>query len=41
VDWIQLAQHGVQWRAVVTTVINLRVLNKRGISWLAERLSAS
>jgi len=26
VDWIQLAQDTVQWRAVVNTVMNLRVL---------------
>jgi hypothetical protein len=25
-DWIDLAQNGVQWRALVNTVMNLRVL---------------
>jgi hypothetical protein len=24
-NWIQLAQDGVQWRALVSTVMNLRV----------------
>jgi hypothetical protein len=25
VDWIQLAQDGVQWRALVNMIINLRI----------------
>jgi hypothetical protein len=29
VDWIQLAQDRDQWRAVVSTVMNLRVLAPR------------
>jgi hypothetical protein len=29
VDWIQLAQNRDQWRAVVNTVMNLRVLAPR------------
>jgi hypothetical protein len=40
VEWIQLAQDGNQWRALVNTVMNLRVHKGRGI-WLAEGLSAS
>jgi hypothetical protein len=40
VDWIDLAQGRVQWRAVVNTVMNLGLYKMRGISLLAERLSA-
>jgi hypothetical protein len=31
VDWIQLAQDRVRWRALVNTVMNLRVL-RHGVS---------
>jgi hypothetical protein len=34
VDWIQLAQDGDWWRAVVSAVMNLRVLAPR--SWLVS-----
>jgi hypothetical protein len=40
-DWIPLVQHKDWWRAVVNTVMNLRVPQKRGISRLAERLLSS
>jgi hypothetical protein len=30
-DWIDLTQDGVQWRALVKTVKNLRVLKNIGI----------
>jgi hypothetical protein len=30
-NWIQLAQDRVQWRACVNTVMNLRVLQERGM----------
>jgi hypothetical protein len=29
VDWIQSAQNRVQWRAVVNTAMNLRILQTR------------
>jgi len=35
-DWIHLAQNKKQWRALVNTVMNLRVPQKRGISCLSE-----
>ena len=37
-DWIKLAQDRDRWWALVTVVINLRVHEMRGISWLAENL---
>jgi hypothetical protein len=40
-NWIQLDQDRVQWLAPVNTVKDPRVSKMRGISWLAERLSAS
>ena len=31
-DWMELAQDGDRWRALVSTVMNLRVPNMWGIS---------
>ena len=31
-DWMELAQDRVRWRALVSTVMNLRVPKMRGIS---------
>jgi len=31
-DWMELAQNRDRWRALVSTVMNLRVLKTRGIS---------
>jgi len=31
-DWMELAQYRNRWRALVSTVMNLRVPNKWGIS---------
>ena len=31
-DWMELAQDGDRWRALVSTVMNLRVPKMRGIS---------
>jgi hypothetical protein len=36
-NWIRLAQDRVQWRAFVSTVMNLRVTKRmQGIVWQAE-----
>ena len=34
-DWMELAEARDRWRALVSTVMNLRVPKMRGISWLA------
>jgi len=32
-DWMELVQYRDRWRALVSTVMNLRVSKMRGISW--------
>jgi len=41
VDWMHLTQDRGQWRASVNTLMNLRVPQKRGNSWLVVWLVAS
>jgi len=39
--WIQLVRNKAQWRAVVSTAMNLQVLQKADNFWPGEPLSAS
>jgi hypothetical protein len=39
-DWIDLAQVRNQWRALVNTVMNLRVPKMLGNSWIGAELTA-
>jgi hypothetical protein len=41
VEWINMAQDRHQWRALVNTVMNLRVPQRLGNSWVADLLAAS
>jgi len=36
-----MAEDSVQWRFLVSTTMNLLAIQRLGISWLHERLSAS
>jgi hypothetical protein len=36
-DWMKLAQDRDRWRALVSTIKNLRVHKMQGISWLAAK----
>jgi hypothetical protein len=38
-DWIGLAQDSYQWRALVNTVMNLRVRKMLGNFWVAAELA--
>ena len=40
-DWIARATDSDMWLALVNALLNLRVLQMRGISWVAEELLAS
>jgi hypothetical protein len=39
-DWIYVAQDRDRWRVLVNAVMNLRVLQMRGISWVAGDMLA-